>query len=455
MPPGGCVLPRRLRTIVVAAAASASMCLPLIGAPVHAAPHVRHDRVTAGEAGSGEPALPVVYPTSRTQLAGLDTSRLASKTSGVTFADLDSDDSWARTAIRWVARDNTWMLDFRANPNGTYNFRPGATETRKYLARSVVRAFAPGEHPDGSVVFTDVDASTPWYRWAAVAVQHGWMTARDGVFDPDAPVTMAMLHRALALAVGLGPAAKALNDIHTRDGVHFKTAPNFGTTVMGMLLDLRYNAPTGSEGMDVAPPDDMSRAQVAYSLGRATTLPSWAVPNLLGQYKNVQLPHLGHRMLKIVRWGIRYAGYPYVWGGEWGFNRREPPALGGQPRSGFDCSGLTWWLLRADDGGTWNVSPPRPYRGWSLPQRTSTDMAAMAPKRIKYDDLRPGNIMFYDGDDNGVVDHVDTYIGNGFALDSSSTPGGVSIMWVGNSHGLYGSDWYRTHFTWGRRILPH
>ena len=53
-----------------------------------------------------------------------------------------------------------------------------------------------------------------------------------------------------------------------------------------------------------------------------------------------------------------------------------------------------------------------------------------------------------------MVDHVDTFIGNGFALDSSSTPGGVSIMWVGNSHGLYGSDWYRQHFVWGRHILP-
>ena len=39
--------------------------------------------------------------------------------------------------------------------------------------------------------------------------------------------------------------------------------------------------------------------------------------------------------------------------------------------------------------------------------------------------------MFYDGDGDGTVDHVDTYIGNGFALDSSSTPGGVTIMWVG------------------------
>jgi cell wall-associated NlpC family hydrolase len=448
------VFRRRLRTIVVAIAASASLCLPLIGTPADAAHHLRTDRMTAGEAGSGEPTIPIVYPTSRKQLAGLDTARLGTKATGVTFADLDSDDSWARAAIRWVASDNSWMLDFAPNPNGTYNFRPQAIETRKYLARSIVRAFAPGEQPDGSVEFSDVDASTSWYRWAAVAVQHGWMTARDGVFDPDGPVTMAMLHRALVLAVGLGPAAKALNAIHTRGGAHFKVAPNFGTTVLGMRLDLRYNAPTGSESMDVAPADDLPRAQVAYSLARATTLPSYAVPDLLAQYKNVQLPHLGQRMHKIVQWGITYAGYPYVWGGEWGFNRPEPSALGGQPRSGFDCSGLTWWLLRHDDGSVWNISPPRPYAGWSLPQRTSTDMAAMAPKRIKYDDLRPGDIMFYDGDGDGVVDHVDTYIGNGYALDSSSTPGGVSIMWVAREPGTH-ADWYAEHFMWGRRILPH
>ena len=54
--------------------------------------------------------------------------------------------------------------------------------------------------------------------------------------------------------------------------------------------------------------------------------------------------------------------------------------------------------------------------------------------------------MFYDGDGDGTVDHVDTYIGNGFALDSSSTPGGVTIMWVGDG-------WYRDHFVHGRRVL--
>jgi cell wall-associated NlpC family hydrolase len=74
-------------------------------------------------------------------------------------------------------------------------------------------------------------------------------------------------------------------------------------------------------------------------------------------------------------------------------------------------------------------------------------MAANAPKRLRYADLEPGDLMFYDGDKDGTVDHVDTFIGNGFALDSSSTPGGVTIMWVGDG-------WYRDHFRWGRRILP-
>ena len=71
----------------------------------------------------------------------------------------------------------------------------------------------------------------------------------------------------------------------------------------------------------------------------------------------------------------------------------------------------------------------------------------MAPAKIRFADLRPGNLMFYDGDGDGVVDHVDTYIGHGYSLDSSSSPGGVTIMWVG-------TGWYREHFKFGRQVLP-
>jgi cell wall-associated NlpC family hydrolase len=447
MLPGGCRVRRRFRTTAIAVAVVAGSIVPLtVEAPASAATG-RHTSLQAGEDGSGIPATRIVYPRTRTRLRGMRTTRAASKTSTITFADLDASDAWAKQAIAWVAQTNTWMLDFAPNPDDTYDFRPDAIERRKYFARSLVRAFAPDEQPDPTVVLADVDPSVSWYKYAAIAVGHGWMGARNGVFDPNGKVTMAQVHRALVLTLGLGPAAKALNDVHTRGGATFHHAANFGTTVLGMRLYLRYNAPTGSESMDVGPTDVLPRSQVAYSLWKATTQPSWAVPNLLMQYADVKLPNLGARATKIVQWGIRFAGYPYIWGGEWGLDSPEPAALGGQPRSGFDCSGLSWWILRQDDGGAWNVNPPRPYAGWSLPQRTSADMAKMAPKRLTYRQLEPGDLMFYDGNYDGVVDHVDTFIGNGYALDSSSSPGGVTIMWVGDG-------WYRDHFVWGRRILP-
>jgi len=77
---------------------------------------------------------------------------------------------------------------------------------------------------------------------------------------------------------------------------------------------------------------------------------------------------------------------------------------------------------------------------------SSATMAGATSDRLKYDELRPGDLMFYDGSGDGVVDHVDLYVGNGFALDSSNTPAGVSLMWVGDG-------WYREHFKYGRRIM--
>ena len=280
MLPGGCLFRRRLRATAVAIVASLAVSTPFAGSPAQASELVRS--VRAGETGTGMPAIPVVYPRTRT-LAGPST-RTATP---VTFADLGMSDAWAKEGIVWVAKTNSWMLDFAPNPDGTYDFRPDAIERRKYFARSVVRAFAPDEEPDPTMVFDDLDASSPWYRYAAVAAGHGWMSAANGAFDPDGAVTMAMVHRALVLALGLAPAAKELNNIHTRDGVRFKTSSTFGTNVLGMRLGLRYNAPTGSESHDVAPKDRMPRAQVAYSLWRATTQPSWNVPNLLTLYSNL------------------------------------------------------------------------------------------------------------------------------------------------------------------------
>lgn len=363
----------------------------------------------------------------------------------IVWSDVDATYRWARPAIDDVAGANAWMRDFAPNADGTYPFQPATIETRKYLARAVVMALAPTRTIDPSITFADLDPSDPFYPYANVVVANGWMKRGPaGTFAPDKPVTTTTVHRVLVLALGLGPAAKALNHLRTSDGVTFQVPSNFGTLLLGMRLGLRYN--NADESMEVGPRTPLSRAQVAYSLWRAVNEPSWVVPGLLSEYGTIQLPPLSSDLQQIVQWGVRYVGYPYVWGGEWGLPTPESSGLGGQPVPGFDCSGFMWWLLRANDGGAWTVSPPRPYVGWALPERSSADMAKTAT--LTYEQLQPGDLMFYDGDGDGRVDHVNLYIGNGWALDSSSGYAGSTIMWVGDG-------WYRDHFVDGRRVLPN
>lgn len=364
----------------------------------------------------------------------------------MTWTDLGSDDMWAKAAINHVAGTYDWMRDIAPDPDGNWSFRPDAFETRKRWARALVRAFAPDEEPDPSVTFPDLDPADPFHGAAVIAVQRRWLTrGASGRFNPDSLVTARSVNRSLVLALGMGSTAGALNDLATTDGYGFHTPRLFGANLLAMRLGLRFNNKT-DESQDVTPNTLLRRKQVAWSLYRATTLESWVIPSLEEQYAGMVLPKMTASRRSIVDWGVRYVGYPYIWAGEWGFDSPSPPAFGGQPGPGFDCSGISWWALRADDDVYWDISPPRPYRGWSLPQRTSAEMSRMTKNRLAYAELRPGDLMFYDGDGDGTVDHVDVYVGNGWALDSSSSVGGVTLMWVK-------TGWYRQHFVHGRRIL--
>jgi len=391
---------------------------------------------TDGEHGSG----PAPFPARASRSGQL---RMVS----ATWTDLEPDDMWAKTAIDHVAGTNDWMRDVAPDPEGNWRFKPDALETRKRWARALVRAFAPDAEPDPTVTFSDLDASDPFYRWAAIAVHRGWMTrGASGNFDPDDAVTARGVHRSLIGALGMRPTAHALNGLATTDGHRFDTPRFFGDNLLALRLGLRFNNKV-DESQDVTPSTRLERKQVAWSLYRATTIEGWVVRHLEAQYAGIALPRMGAGRRSIVDWGIRYVGYPYIWAGEWGFASPPPSAFGGQPGPGFDCSGLSWWVLRADDGVYWEISPPRPHEGWPLPQRTSAEMARMTKTRVRYADLLPGDLMFYDGDLDGTVDHVDVYVGNGWALDSGSSVGGVTLMWVE-------TGWYRDHFVHGRRVLP-
>ena len=425
----GIGLRRRFCALALLAATGVAL-VPANGA--HAGDSGGPPALTSGEAGSGPAPFPIVVP------------ERPMRSATFRWSDVDAGEAWAKRAIDFVGKSKDWMRDFAPGADGTVPFKPDMLETRKYFARAAIKALAPGEAIDAAITFPDLDPSQTFYRWANIAVKLGWMRrSADGRFGPDKPVTMATVHRVLTLALGMKDVARQLDALHTRDGVTFGTPANLGAVMLGMRLGLRYNSST--EANDVGPSTPMPRSQVAYSLYRATNLESWVVPYVRDQYDGIVLPKMGPSRQAIVRWGVKYVGYPYVWGGEWGFTSTEPAALGGQPVPGFDCSGFSWWNLRANDGSAWSIAPPRPYAGWALPQRTSADMAGVG--HLKYDQLLPGDLMFYDGNDDGTVDHVDTFIGNGYALDSSSTPGGVTIMWVGDG-------WYRDHFVHGRRVLP-
>jgi cell wall-associated NlpC family hydrolase len=296
---------------------------------------------------------------------------------------------------------------------------------------------------DPELTFVDLPETDRFFLSANVAVKLGWMASdAEGNFLPGDPVTTRTVHRALVLALGLAEDAKGLDAIHMRNGAPFETPPDFGTLLLGMRLGLRYNH--ADETLDVGPDSALPRSEVAWSLYRATTTEQWAIDSL-APYATIELPHLGPTTSKLVQFAIGYVGYPYVYGGEWNASAPVGYCCGAQPIGGFDCSGFTWWIVKAAENG-WDNVPPRDYQGWSLPQRTSAEMARNGSKIRKFEDLKAGDLMFYDGDGDGVVDHVDVYIGNGWSLDSGSSNGGVSIVNVA-------SGWYFDHFVRGRRVI--
>ncbi len=350
---------------------------------------------------------------------------------------------WARAAIDDVATTNDWMRDFPANADGTYPFKPDALESRELFARAVVLAFASSEPPDPTISFPDLPSGDPFFPFANVAVKLGWMSVDGGGhFLPNDPVTPRIVHRALVLAVGLGDLAAGLDAIHTADGTPFQVPADFGALLVGMRIGLRYNH--ADESLDVDPNSPLPRVEVAWSLFRAATMPSW-MHDSLARYATITLPNLGRAKRAIVQFGIQYVGFPYVYLGEW--DAVTPPGYccGPQAVGGFDCSGLTWWLMKRAEGG-WSDQPPRTYRGWSLPQRSSTDMASTGTIVRSFGDVRPGDLLFYDGSGDGVVDHVVVYAGKAWALDSSSGAGGVILVDVR-------TGWYRDTFVRARRLI--
>lgn len=121
----------------------------------------------------------------------------------------------------------------------------------------------------------------------------------------------------------------------------------------------------------------------------------------------------------IVAYAKKYLGYDYVYGGT-------------SPKTGFDCSGLTYYVYK--------------HFGYTL-SRSSTAQATNGTKVAK-EDLRPGDLVIYKNTSLTRIGHVGIYIGNNQMIHASEPGVGVIITDIDSK-----AHKYPQRFVMGRRII--
>lgn len=357
------------------------------------------------------------------------------------FLDVPSG-NFAETRIRAVAYERDWMRDF-----GFSAFRPDGFETRRQFAIALVRAFDRNASVDPLITFADVDQSDWAFGAMNVAVSNGWLGAWNGRFRPNDAIKKNEMDLALIHAIGLGDAAKALDGISTESGYRFKVPYAFGAMIIAAEMRLHHNH--SQEWREMLPWSPVRRADVAFALwDAASAMDSWRGRSMK-RYESIVLPAMTADRGRSVEWALNFAGWPYVWAGEWAYPTPRGYPYGAQPQGGFDCSGFVWWVLKSKSS---NYQPGRPDRGWYLPERASYDMGRAAPRRLFSSQLTPMDVIVFDtagpkdADWRGI-DHAGLALGNGWMIHSSGGRGGVSISPV--DHGFW-----KDRFMWGRRVIP-
>ncbi len=366
-----------------------------------------------------------------------------------TFTDVPST-YWDHIAIGHVAISHTWMQDY-----GQQYFHPTSNELRKYLARTLVTIYAPNEPPDRNIKIKDVPPTDPFWPYINVAVKLTWMPLyKSGVFAPNGAIRVAGFDRAAVLALGLSSQMAALGNVHMANGTKYQLFTDFPYLTLAHVLQLHFNH--SDESMDIERNQLITRDEAAYSVDWMTDGMSWQIAHAKSWYNKIELPNLDPNdptqaaQIAVTTYALSQAGFPYIYAGEWNTKSPAGYCCGYQPKGGFDCSGLAWWVEKMYENG-YNAAQFRTYKGWSLPQRSSSQMAEYTKNPISFGNLQPGDLMFFAS--NGGkgwqdVDHVAIYLGNSWFVHSSSSNDGVLLDWIGS-----GSTYYQDTFVFGRRLI--
>ena len=376
-------------------------------------------------------------------LAVAVTAAVAPRAGAKSYTDVSSS-HWARAYIASVTErsaDGHRLLD----DYGTA-FKPEAPITRELLARSLVLASGHyGEQID-AVAIKDVGAGHRYYSVIQMAVHLGYMSLDNtGYFKPDASMEAVKVEAAMVrwlkerYAIYDWTLLASLEPRRWEPVAGWKTeAPSYLPSVLASRqLQLRFNHSDSGDGHEVTPAQPIDRAEVAYMFWRAYKVSGEWMLYGLQDYTSITLPALSDRQKQIVRFSLKYVGYPYIWGGE--FPTRDSP-YGYQKAGGFDCSGFVFYVMKMHFG-----------YGITVNERGAHDMAERAKPRITRANLKCGDLIFFgpNGPRSTVTSiyHAGLYLGHGWFIHSTGSSDGVTLA------SLNASNYYKQYFAWGRRVL--
>ena len=309
--------------------------------------------------------------------------------------------SWAESAVDYLVRhDYIERSDFRAN-------KP---MSRTAFKRLMSKAFGGGyNRTGGDVKAREVDA-------------------------------------ALGKVVGGKAVARRIARTTSPDGWDPEVSRWDAYGIVARELGLRHDRGTTEERFESSPKEAMPQADIAYGVWKAKTGAStWALDEL----DSFELASYSDKLRKVVKFAFAQVGNPYVWSGEWNSVTPAGYPYGAQDHGGFDCSGFSWFVLRQASSG-WDP-PGRPYEGWRLGERSSSDMAAATKDKLRYGDLKPGDLLLFGPDGRrssaSSIFHAGIYLGRDWVIDSSGSQAGVSLSYIGPD------SWWNEQFAWGRRII--
>jgi cell wall-associated NlpC family hydrolase len=259
-------------------------------------------------------------------------------------------------------------------------------------------------------------------------------------------VTAGEVSRSLVKALGMRPIARALGRASSPDGWKPSTPAFFGSEVVARELGLRRDRPTDEERFESSAREEMRQADIVWAVWKAKTAPSTYSAEILSEFGFATYDDTRR---EVVQYAVSLVGTPYVWAGEWPAATPSGYPYGAQVHGGFDCSGFIWYVLQAKNPSYRPAG--RPYKGWSLPERSSSDMARGTRNRLRYRELKPGDIVFFapNGRDSKASDvyHAGLYLGRGWMIHSSGSRAGVSVARISRG------SWWFDQIIWGRRLI--